>query len=218
MRVDNIKLDLVSPGRLQGTLSNVKPTISWKVLGNEKSWLQEEYQIRVRFYSDPRWTETDGIQSCQSQFVPWPFRPLTSRESFEVCVRVKGTNSDYTEWSKPVSGQVGFIHELEQWPAQFIALENQPRVDEPTAPETLFRKQFNVSKSVRRARVFSTALGIYNLELNGKKVAEDYLSPGWTTYEMRLLHQFYDVSHLLKQGDFHRRTSWAGLVLWEIWI
>lgn len=198
--MQNIRLDLVSPGHLQGTLTSTTPSISWQVIGEEKNWFQDEYQIRVRFQDHDCWDEISPLQSEESQFVKWPFRPLRSRESFEISVRVKGTNTGFSEWSTPIEGQVGFLVNLENWPAKFIAAASQERVDEPTASETLFRKVFHASKEVKRARMWSTALGIINLEINGQTVGKDYLSPGWTTYEMRLLHQFYDVTHLVHKG------------------
>ncbi|KAF7579837.1 Bacterial alpha-L-rhamnosidase family protein [Clavispora lusitaniae] len=198
MKVENIRLDLTLPGPLQGTLNTTRPSVSWKTVGDEKNWFQHGYQIRVR-YNNENWTEYEEQMSERSTFVSWPGRDLRSRETFEVSVRVKGP-AGFSDWSAPVLGQVGFLAGQEKWPAAFIAAKNQPRADGPTAPETLFRKTFSVSKKVVSATVWSTALGIYELEINGKKVGSDYLSPGWTTYEKRLLHQTYDVTTLIDEN------------------
>lgn len=200
MIVQNIKLDLCLPGPLQGTLNSASPTVSWQVLGDEENWIQHSYQIKVRYESEANWEEYGETVSSRTQFVSWPGRTLKSRASFEISVRVKGQATEFSDWSYPVKGQVGFLTNEEEWPAKFIAISGQKRVEELRAPESLFRKEFSVNKKVASAKVWSTALGIYELELNGLRVANDFLSPGWTTYEKRLLHQMYDVTELVSQG------------------
>ncbi len=61
-----------------------------------------------------------------------------------------------------------------------------------------FRKKFSCGKELKRAFITSTAIGIYELELNGEKVGEDYFSPGYTTYRKNLQYQIYDVTKMLK--------------------
>lgn len=201
MKVEQIKFNFTKSGPLEGTINTATPAISWNFSGSEKNWHQASYQIRVRLKNESQWQEFPVSSSNSNLFVEWPGEPLKSRASFDLSVRVQGDNGDLSEWSEPVHGQVGLLVNQEQWPAKFIAIKNQPREDGETAPETLFRKSFFLSKKVKTAKIFSTALGIYNLELNGKEVAEDFLNPGWTTYEKRLLHQFYDVTELLNLGS-----------------
>jgi alpha-L-rhamnosidase len=64
-----------------------------------------------------------------------------------------------------------------------------------------FRKSFNLEKKVAKARIYATAMGIYELILNGKKVGADYFSPGFTSYKTRLQYQTYDVTALLKTDN-----------------
>lgn len=68
-------------------------------------------------------------------------------------------------------------------------------------PAPLFRKNFSVTKPVKRAVVFASALGVYELRLNGKAVDTDVLSPGWTDYRKRVHYLGYDVTRQLKRGD-----------------
>ncbi|MDB6077303.1 MAG: inverting alpha-L-rhamnosidase, partial [Akkermansiaceae bacterium] len=63
------------------------------------------------------------------------------------------------------------------------------------------RKSFTLSKPVKRATVYATALGIYELSLNGQKVGDETLAPGWTDYRKRLQYQTYDVTALVATGD-----------------
>lgn len=201
MKVEHISFNFTKPGPLEGTIDSAAPPISWKFHGSEKSWKQTAYQIKIRLGNEPDWTVYPVINSSNNLFVNWPGEPLKSRSSFDLSVRVQGEDGNFSEWSETVHGQVGFLSDQEQWPAKFIALANQRREDGETAPETLFRKSFHLSKKVKSAKLFSTGLGIYNIELNGKKAAEDFLNPGWTTYEKRLLHQFYDVTELVQSGS-----------------
>ncbi len=67
-------------------------------------------------------------------------------------------------------------------------------------PAPFFRKTFTVNKPIRRATIFASALGVYELHLNGKPVDKDVLSPGWTDYHKRVHYFGYDVTRQLKQG------------------
>ncbi len=64
----------------------------------------------------------------------------------------------------------------------------------------IFRKEFTVSKEIKDAVVKATALGIFELYINGKKVGKDVLKPGWTEYRKRVLYYEYDVKEYLTEG------------------
>jgi alpha-L-rhamnosidase len=68
-------------------------------------------------------------------------------------------------------------------------------------PAPYFRKPFTASQTVTKARVYATALGLYELSINGKRVGIDHFAPGWTDYNKRVQVQTYDVTSLVKQGD-----------------
>ncbi|MBE0537854.1 MAG: family 78 glycoside hydrolase catalytic domain [Phycisphaerae bacterium] len=68
-------------------------------------------------------------------------------------------------------------------------------------PPRFLRKGFDLSGPVRRATVYATALGIYELHINGEKVGDEYFSPGWTDYDKRVYYNTYDVTQMLRQGD-----------------
>ena len=64
-----------------------------------------------------------------------------------------------------------------------------------------FRRSFRTAKPVRSALLYITAHGMYEAQLNGKRVGDAYLSPGWTSYNKRLPYQVYDVKDELLKGD-----------------
>ncbi len=73
----------------------------------------------------------------------------------------------------------------------------------PTAAQAIpyLRKKFVVSRPVRRATLYATALGVYELHLNGKRVGDHLLAPEWTDYRKRVRYQEYDVTALLRPGE-----------------
>ncbi|GAG12715.1 unnamed protein product, partial [marine sediment metagenome] len=65
----------------------------------------------------------------------------------------------------------------------------------------LFRKEFTIGKKIKRARVYISGLGFYELHVNGKKVGKRVLEPGWTDYKKRVLYSTYAVEKYLKEGE-----------------
>jgi len=68
-------------------------------------------------------------------------------------------------------------------------------------PPPYLRKGFRLTKPVKRATVYASALGIYDLHINGKRVGNDYFTPGWTEYKKRVYYQAYDVTKLVEKGN-----------------
>ncbi|MDQ3814731.1 MAG: glycoside hydrolase family 78 protein [Armatimonadota bacterium] len=79
-------------------------------------------------------------------------------------------------------------------------------------PSPFLRKTFQINKPIRRAYAYATALGLYELHLNGQRVGEDIFSPGWSDYKKRVYYQTYDVTPLLKTG-----ANAVGLIVGDGW-
>jgi alpha-L-rhamnosidase len=71
----------------------------------------------------------------------------------------------------------------------------------PALPASLLRRKFTLAKPIRSAQIYSTALGSYQLFVNGRRVGNDVLAPGWTDYRKRIVYQVYDVTSQVKQGS-----------------
>ncbi len=87
-------------------------------------------------------------------------------------------------------------------------------------PAPLMRKAFTLGKPVANAYVYATALGLYELSINGERVGEDYFRPGWTDYTQRVYYQTYDVMSMLCAGQNALGAvladGWyAGYIGWE---
>ncbi len=79
-------------------------------------------------------------------------------------------------------------------------------------PATYFRREFRIAKPVRRAMAYGTALGLYEMHLNGQRIGDDVFTPGWTDYKKRVYYQTYDVTPLIKQG-----ANAVGAILGDGW-
>jgi alpha-L-rhamnosidase len=100
-----------------------------------------------------------------------------------------------------------------------VATVVAPYADEPSkysnttiGPGRYLRTHFTVSKPVARARLYATALGVYEASINGRRVSDDLLAPGWTDYRKRVMVQTYDVTALIHPG-----TNAVGALLGDGW-
>jgi alpha-L-rhamnosidase len=99
------------------------------------------------------------------------------------------------------------------WPSASVAAEvGQDPLGTPWPAEAIswLGRNFRVTKAVRAARMYSTALGTYQLYLNGKRMGDDILAPGWTDYRKRVVYQAYDITSQLRTGDNSIRALLAG--------
>jgi alpha-L-rhamnosidase len=80
------------------------------------------------------------------------------------------------------------------------------------SPANYLRKNFAIDKPIKKARLYSTALGIYQMYLNGQAVSDEFFNPGWTDYNKRVYYRTYDVTKLLNQG-----SNAIGAVLADGW-
>src|SRR5690606_13186049 len=67
-------------------------------------------------------------------------------------------------------------------------------------PAPYFRKEVDLKKRIKAARLYVTSLGLYEFYINGKRIGEDFFQPGWTDYNKRVYYQVYDVTKNIQQG------------------
>jgi len=83
-----------------------------------------------------------------------------------------------------------------------LARENETvNLQDGTRALPYLRKAFTLAKPIRSATLYATALGVYEIHLNGQRVGDHILAPGWTDYRRRIRYDAYDVSKLLREGD-----------------
>ncbi len=153
------------------------------------------------------WT-SDPIATDEQVLVPWPVAALASRERATVRVRVTGADGSRSEWSEPGVVEAGLL-EASDWVAYPVGSAEQ---EDPLAEErrpSIVRRAFTARPGLVAARLYVTAHGLYEVELNGRRVGTDTMSPGWTPYHERLRYLTYDVTDLVAAGE-NAIGSWLG--------
>ena len=88
------------------------------------------------------------------------------------------------------------------WKAEWISDETYKFIEKKVSPKPMtFRKHISTDKKVASAKIYATAMGIYELILNDKKVGNEYFAPGFTSYNTSLQYQVYDVTGLLAKEN-----------------
>ncbi|WRT68754.1 uncharacterized protein IL334_005734 [Kwoniella shivajii] len=178
-------------------IAHSKPRLSWRFGSSDtEGWKQTSYEMLIK-REDADIEENYKVQSEDSVLVPWPSTPLSSREIVHVKIRSKGNDEKYTNWSE-ITLEAAFL-DRKEWKANLISGPPQPK-DDPKEPFRL-RKSFSISSNPSKARLYATAHGIYNVEINGQKIGDQVLAPGWTSYKNHLNYQTYDITTQLKQGE-----------------
>lgn len=179
-----------------------QPRFSWQIASDENNMMQTAYEIRVALSEGDLnksgkqlWT-SGKVNSSQAVNVVYGGPALKSMQKAYWQVRIWDNKNKATAWSTPATLEMGLL-EPSQWKASWISLEPETST-EYEKPSHFFRKEFNVAKKIKSARVYITSLGLYQLFLNGQKVSNDLFTPGWTSYKKRLQYQTYDVTPMLK--------------------
>ena len=166
-------------------LGESRPRLSWKLPDGAAQ--QEAFEVEVDGRPCGRTADAAHV------LVPWPADPLGSRQRVAWRVRT-WTDLGESSWSAPAWCETGLL-ESADWVAAWI---------EPTETERsahVLSHEFHLDASVGTARLYATAHGIYECFLNGLRVGDHELTPGFTSYPVRLNVQAYDVTDLLVEGD-----------------
>jgi hypothetical protein len=154
--------------------------------------------------------DTGKMLSSLSIQLGYSGKELQSNRIYYWKVRVWDQRGSASEWSETGRWQMGLLH-AEDWKAKWIAAEpdvddadaNAKKITNPPPPRPLpiFRHGFDLAKPVARAMVYVSGLGQYELRINGQKISDDVLTPGWTNYQKTVLYNTYDVTSQLKSGE-----------------
>ncbi|KAI0513298.1 extracellular glycosyl hydrolase family 78 protein [Xylaria bambusicola] len=179
-------------------IGEASPRISWRFEGDAGNWTQSGYSIEV---SRQGTSDVFNFTSSDSVLVDWPTVALTSAESAIVRVRSYGGDSGIdTDWSDPVSVETGLLSDEDWAGAQMIAADKPTEQGSPHQP-ILFRKDFSLDGNITSARLYITAEGVYEAFINGQRVGDAVLAPGWQSYQHRLVYDTYDVTNLLEDSS-----------------
>ena len=218
-RVDPLGIDVRSP------------RLSWALESEERNQTQSAYRILVARNEEDLEAEENllwdsgRVESRRTIGVEYEGEALRSGSPCMWKVRVWDGAGDASPYSPPAVFETGLL-ERSDWEGTWISAGKGPAGDmEPPsgdeyddlanglAPSPYLRKEFSLDKPVRRARMYATARGVYELYINGNRVGNDVLAPGWTDYERRIQYQTYDVTPLLVDGP-----NALGAVLGDGWF
>ncbi|MGO8744441.1 MAG: family 78 glycoside hydrolase catalytic domain [Thermoguttaceae bacterium] len=193
-----------------------KPRLSWIVTSDDRGWKQSAYQILAA---------TDASQLAQDQADLWDSgkvasnrtnqveyqgKPLASAARVVWKVRVWNEAGQPSAWSEPATWSMGLL-KASDWKAKWIGYDEPPAAQSMLPPPYL-RKQFTVDHAVKKATLYATALGIYEVSINGRRVGRDVLVPGWSDFRNRVRYFTYDVTDLVKRGE-----NAVGAILGDGW-
>jgi alpha-L-rhamnosidase len=179
------------------------PRLSWKLISSLRNVLQTSYQIRVGMDSlslmrgkDLSWN-SKAQKSNSSVFVPYQGRALEPGTKYFWQVKVKDNQGNDSGWSSVYSWRMGLLKTID-WQAKWVT---SSLADTVAGRSPVLRKVFTSHGGIKAATAFISAHGVFEARLNGKRIGNDYLSPGWTSYRKRLLYHAYDVTSLVTAGQ-----------------
>jgi len=180
------------------------PRLSWVLSSGQRDQLQTAYQVLVASSPDllnvkkaDLWN-SGKVESEQSVLVEYGGKSLASRERCWWKVRVWDKNGKSSDWSEAGYFELGLL-DTGDWKASWIRSAREGDDTEPSSP--MFRKEFKLSKELSSARLYISSLGLYEAEINGEKVGDQVLTPGYTSFHSRVQYQTFDVTDKLRKGD-----------------
>lgn len=200
-------------------------TFSWEPQSNVRNAFQTGYRIGVSSSMDNliknRFDVWDSRRVESNKSVQIPYGGATSLKpatKYYWKVMVWGAKRGGSRWSEPATFVTALSNKADWKNARWIGLEEMPEEERVVpgihnlgnpkfqnklnkrAQVPYFRKDLTLRKTVREAYLFISGLGHYEAYINGNKVGDHFLAPGWTDYDKRVLYNVYDVSKLLNAG------------------
>lgn len=195
-------------------VNNIEQPLGFQVMPLSFSWTVEEageakeqQLARIRIYENME-TEPD----TEDRTIVYDSGEVADADSLDYSVNVELKPRTRYQWSvevttdtkEQVSAESWFETGKadEAWEGQWIAPEQQ-------TSSVILRKTFVYDGTVGAARLYICGLGVYECYINGKKAGEEYLAPGYHSYDFHLQTQTYDVSDLVKEGE-NEIEIWLG--------
>lgn len=210
-------------------LNTRQPRLTWGLEGEGRNRAQTAYRIVVgrdrAAVLEGRATHWDSgkVEGDETVLIPYAGARMKSDEILHWSVQVWDEAGLASDFAAPATFYTGLMDEAD-WKADWIARAffppggRMPPEDTPydnpysARPADYHRREFSLTKPVRRATIYATALGLYELRLNGEVVGDQVLAPGWTDFHKRVEYQSYDVSSMLFRG-----SNALGAIVGEGW-
>lgn len=195
-------------------LDTPQPRLSWRLQSLERGEKETGFQVLVastwenlRANRGDLW-DSGRVDSDQSIQVEYGGKALRSRQTCFWKVRVWDKEGKISLYSDPSFWEMGLLRP-EDWHGRWIARDT----DTNAVSAPLLRRAFNLEGKVAQARLYICGLGYYEVHVNGEKVGDHILDPGFTRYDKRALYLTYDVTEALRQG-----SNAVGVILGNGWF
>jgi len=192
---------------------------SWNINSEKRGFNQKAYQIELSSNEKVIWN-SGRIDSSESILVPYNGPQLNPATQYTWKVKIWSANGETSEWSQPSSFTTGLFTDKDWAGAKWIALEKDrkdwyvvPGIHSPLVKKHIndkdfgtyilpkFKHSFTATKKISRALAFICGLGQFELCINGNKISDDFLDPGWTKYDKKALYVTFDVTKDIKEGN-----------------
>lgn len=175
-------------------------SLSWAIAADERGVVQGAYRVRLgtKAGADDVW-DSGRVASERQIDIALPANlRLAPGTRYFWQVKIWDGKGAASDWSLPAWFETGLLSAADWSGAKWIA--HATPVTNATA-RPLLRGVVELKKTVTSARVHASARGVYQLSINGQKVGDQFLAPGWTDYNRRIQTQTYDVTPLLRKGS-----------------
>lgn len=168
------------------------PRFSWQLMSDKKNTIQTAYQIIVHDDKKIVW-DTGKVYADTSIHLRYDGKPLKAKTGYKVMIDVWDNQNETDRIEGEFeTGLLAGTNFTADWITHTL---------EETEACPVFEKVFKISKKVEKARIYASALGLYELELNGERVGDYLFTPGWTSYHNRIQYQTYDITDMLKEKN-----------------
>jgi alpha-L-rhamnosidase len=179
-----------------------RPRLSWVLQSARRGERQTAYRVLVassegalRAGVGDLW-DSGKVSSADSIQIEYGGKTLSSHQRCWWKARAWDAGGKVSDWSAPASWSMGMLANTD-WTARWIS---RTAANTSGTPAPLFRKEFKISKPVRRAVAYVSGLGFFEMRLNGSRVGDRAIDPGWTDYRKRIFYSTDNVTALLKPG------------------
>jgi alpha-L-rhamnosidase len=198
------------------------PRLSWIVESLKRGQKQTAYRIVVasseenlRKDQGDLW-DSGRVDDDETTGITYAGKPLRSHQACYWKVQVWDQIGSLSAWSQPAFWSMGTLEAGDWANAAWIGFDKSRQIGLPGTPvdgaklkpgglilppPAYLRTAFSVGKPVRRAVLYTTALGIFDAHLNGARVSDEYFNPGWTDYTKRVYYRAHDVTGHIKIGE-----------------
>ncbi len=191
-------------------MDEMRPRFAWTFLSSHRDQYQSVYHVLVA--SSPEKLEDNTVDiiwdsgpipSTENINCVYAGRPLAPFTRYYWKIKALNQNGEETPWSKIAWFETGVMQNT-NWLGSWIGNgKPAPQKDEDfykDRPAPIFKKDFRLDKTIRSARLYISGLGYYEASLNGKKIGDQVLDPGWTNYSRTVLYSVYDITRSLAAG------------------